>query len=38
MTIQYEKAAEVFGKTAQLQVLVYLFNCSDEGEYHFEKA
>lgn len=33
MKISYEKAAEVLGKTAQLQVLVYLFNCSEEGEY-----
>lgn len=33
MKISYEKAAEVLGKTAQLQVLVYLLNCSEEGEY-----
>jgi predicted transcriptional regulator len=31
--IQYEKVAEVFGKTAQLQVLIYLLNCPEEGDY-----
>ena len=33
MKISYEKTAEVLGKTAQLQVLVYLFNCIDEEDY-----
>lgn len=33
MKISYEKAAEILGKTVQLQVLVYLLNCSEEGDY-----
>ena len=33
MKISYEKAAEVLDKTAQLQVLVHLFNCIDEEDY-----
>lgn len=33
MAIEYEKATEVLGKTAQLQVLVHLFNCLDEEDY-----
>ena len=33
MKISYEKAAEVLGKTAQLQVLIHLFNCIDEEDY-----
>lgn len=33
MKISYEKTAEVLGKTAQLQVLVYLFNCIDKEDY-----
>ena len=33
MKISYKKAAEVLGKTAQLQVLVYLFNYIDKEDY-----
>lgn len=33
MVIEYEKVAEIFGKTAQLQVLVHLLNCPDKEDY-----
>ncbi|MDY9924876.1 helix-turn-helix domain-containing protein [Methanosarcina sp.] len=33
MVIEYEKVAEVFSKTAQLQVLIYLLNRPEEEEY-----
>jgi DNA-binding MarR family transcriptional regulator len=33
MVIAYEKIGEIFGRTAQLQVLIYLLNCPEEGEY-----
>lgn len=31
--ISYEKAAEVLGKTAQLQVLIHLLNCMEKEDY-----